>query len=1414
MRHLFLLLILLLSLALPTAGQDDVAADDEIVDEFVDDEFADDEFLDDEFADDEFLDDEFLDDEFTDDELLDDEFLDDEFFDFEDDFDEFFDPTTGTYDEWLASDDVIDWDGDGDVDEDDFALLQWLFDDSTDDLDGDGFFDEEDFFLSQWLTSEDAADLNNDGLMDEDDYILFLEASGVFENEVYYVFIEPGFDRAVVEWETAEPGRIDTVRYRPVGQSEWLVAATVADSEAEFDELFEHVTVLTGLAGNTEYEILVRSVSVDGFATEPWDDSFRTRANADLRPAVILDLDYEIDAQEAWVFWETNRLTDARYALTRVSDGIVVARDTLNRDGDFVHDIELINLTAGTEYDLAIESVPVGLGGLAAEADVRDGETLRFATRSGGAAVRMLLPPFEVTGPKSALICAEFNQSVRLRIDYARVDNFRSQATNTTTARLYKDTISTSKARSHLVTIPKLKNDTAYRYRIVAFAANGDSFSTDPRGFDQWSNDWQFRTTTAADSLAPVIVEGPRIIARDRLAVLEWTTDVETTGKVFFGTHGGTYGTADEYSVADLTSNGSPAFFADHVVTLAGLDPSTTYQFRIESTAANGRKVVFTPGAQKRAGLRQPPGGAGSFTTNNTADTQLPVILSGPTVTSRTHNSAIVEWTTDEPANSNASFGVTDLSESVRSGDSGVKHKLVLSNLQPSAKYRYRVASTDATGNGPVQSAEGVFTTNASADLTAPTLTVAPRVVYKNHRNATLRWSTDEVSTARVSFGPTSAVSSRRDVSQTGTGHEATLTNLTPGTKYYFRVAATDLSNNGPVQSTLDSFVTDSSPDLSSPVLSDIRSSVADSLAVIRWQTDEVSDSFVEFGPDSLLLGARVGDSKDVTAHQIALTNLLPATRYYYKTGSIDPANNPVSESAVLSFVTLASPDTVAPDDPANLRATAGSGQAILNWSASVTADVDGYNIYRSTAGGAFSTLVTRVADTTYVDQGLSNGTSYRYRITAIDRAATPNESPGDTVSVQPTPSAAPTAPAPLTAQGSVLTPTLVFSNATPFQTGASLTYTVQVSTDSAFTTFAASVSGLAQGAGTSESGKTAWTLARKLTENATFYWRVRAEEGRLLGPFSATRRFVTRREAEATLTGDFNGDRTVNFDDFFLFVDAFGKSASAAGAVYDMDNTGAVDFGDFFLFVDNFGKTASSKRWIAASETDPSARFALRALGDDGGRKAIVHLEAEQVDDLRAFGLMLQYDADRVRFTGLAAGQLLEQGGEAPLLHVLSQEQGRIVLGNGLVDGGRVSGAGRLAQLHFDVLGDAGNAVFSPTAFVARSDGKARRVAPFAAARLTPRSYRLGNNYPNPFNPATSIDYALPVDSPVRLTVFDILGRPIRTLVNEGMLPAGYYRAGWDARAASGHSVASGVYFYVLEAQNFRQTHRMVLVK
>lgn len=96
---------------------------------------------------------------------------------------------------------------------------------------------------------------------------------------------------------------------------------------------------------------------------------------------------------------------------------------------------------------------------------------------------------------------------------------------------------------------------------------------------------------------------------------------------------------------------------------------------------------------------------------------------------------------------------------------------------------------------------------------------------------------------------------------------------------------------------------------------------------------------------------------------------------------------------------------------------------------------------------------------------------------------------------------------------------------------------------------------------------------------------------------------------------------------------------------------------------------------------------------------------------------------------------------------------------------------------------------------------------------RTIPESYVLEQNYPNPFNAGTVIRFAQPVDGNVRIDVFNILGRKVKTLVNEFRV-AGTHQTDWDGRSDDGIEVATGVYFYRITTEGFSSTRKMVLLK
>ena len=95
----------------------------------------------------------------------------------------------------------------------------------------------------------------------------------------------------------------------------------------------------------------------------------------------------------------------------------------------------------------------------------------------------------------------------------------------------------------------------------------------------------------------------------------------------------------------------------------------------------------------------------------------------------------------------------------------------------------------------------------------------------------------------------------------------------------------------------------------------------------------------------------------------------------------------------------------------------------------------------------------------------------------------------------------------------------------------------------------------------------------------------------------------------------------------------------------------------------------------------------------------------------------------------------------------------------------------------------------------------------------LIPDIYALYQNYPNPFNPTTQIRYDLPKDALVKIAIYDVMGRNIRTLININQT-AGYHSIHWDAKNDIGEDVAAGVFIYTIQTGEFRATKKMVLLK
>jgi flagellar hook assembly protein FlgD len=94
-----------------------------------------------------------------------------------------------------------------------------------------------------------------------------------------------------------------------------------------------------------------------------------------------------------------------------------------------------------------------------------------------------------------------------------------------------------------------------------------------------------------------------------------------------------------------------------------------------------------------------------------------------------------------------------------------------------------------------------------------------------------------------------------------------------------------------------------------------------------------------------------------------------------------------------------------------------------------------------------------------------------------------------------------------------------------------------------------------------------------------------------------------------------------------------------------------------------------------------------------------------------------------------------------------------------------------------------------------------------------TIQNYVLLPNYPNPFNPGTTISYRIPSAARVTIAIYNVLGQRIRTLVNQ-VKTAGEYTVYWDGKDELGRDMGSGIYYYTMKAGKYQVSRKMLLVR
>ena len=304
-----------------------------------------------------------------------------------------------------------------------------------------------------------------------------------------------------------------------------------------------------------------------------------------------------------------------------------------------------------------------------------------------------------------------------------------------------------------------------------------------------------------------------------------------------------------------------------------------------------------------------------------------------------------------------------------------------------------------------------------------------------------------------------------------------------------------------------------------------------------------------------------------------------------------------------------------------------------------------------------------------------------------------------------------------------------------------------------------------------------------------------------------------------AVVLGLFGADNKVGFDDFFVLADRFGLTAGDEGfdSAFDLRTDNRIDFDDFFLFADNFGRgiEGSAKVLPVLAGLNTDARLDLNAGSTLPriGEELTVAVDLADFVEVKGYGFSVNYDPTVLEFVRAAHDANLLGEGQLATPQVANKADGTVAI----AAYGQTATQGNLGvSLVFRTKAEIENSYIDVTEGQLQDGSYSlNQVASLGTVQVQtrPEIFGLADNYPNPFNPETTLKYQLPEAADVKLEVYNVVGQVVRTLVADHQ-NAGRYVVQWDATNDNGQPLSSGIYFYHIQAGEFQKTKKMLLLK
>ena len=453
-----------------------------------------------------------------------------------------------------------------------------------------------------------------------------------------------------------------------------------------------------------------------------------------------------------------------------------------------------------------------------------------------------------------------------------------------------------------------LNTNNTYYYKIQSVDTEGNKSEFSSVVSDQPNG--QGSSDQTAPTITDVTVSGIETTS----ATVTWTTDELSDSSVGYSTNQ-TY----------LPELGNASMVTSHSVTLTGLSPNANYYIRVKSedVFSNLGQVDYgSPGNNQQADF--------TFTTDPGPS------ISNVAVAQASNEQATISWTTDINSSTYVVYSDTisngalvDSSEigtpDLVGGSAPYYHSQAITGLSEGSIYYFYVKSVDASNNTAVDNNGGNFYELRTTSDNDPPVISGASAVIRSDTQAAINWTTDEQANSAVNYGTFSGgpYAGTETVSTYDRSHYVILSTLTENTTYYYTVTSADINGNSSTSSeynfaTLEELYTETEAeelaselaDSTTPTIGGVKASdITGESVIVKWDTDEDSNSLVKYGPTTDF-GSMAGNDlvntdveNYVTAHEVAINGLIPSTKYYYTAISVDNSGN-IAESGEKNFTT------------------------------------------------------------------------------------------------------------------------------------------------------------------------------------------------------------------------------------------------------------------------------------------------------------------------------------------------------------------------------------------------------------------------------------------------------------------------------------------------------------------------------